>query len=518
MDRLTVDDVLAELELRRQGQAELLVGSVDREVRTVWLAEDVRDVGECPAHALVVLTRTASREAHGYKLDVVLRQLGPVAGLVLQDTAARPSLSALALARREDLALVRMTVPTDVTDLLTTIVRMLDRRLPSLLERVDRVCREVDRLEAEGVGDEDLLRRSGAAELAGLRLGERDLQLSGVPAVSTDPDGPWLQRRATGGAEDSLARLLAWRLAAAITRRAVQTERAEQLSMLSASDVLNQLLDGGQEDLAPLVRRAGAMGLRVETWNQVVDLEFGNLLALAGDDQVTAYHYAQTLARVASQVAVREGGCWTVAPRSGGVILLRSNTHPRGATQLRELRSSMQTVLDRIVEAIPGVEVLCGVGGTHEGVEGLRASKAEAEAALQSARLRGVVDEPVFFDAPGLSRLLVEWYSSRSVRESIDDLLAPLAALGPSKQKEYSTTLRVYLETNRSVTRTAQQLYLHRNTVAYRINRVLEVLEVDLEDPHQFLALYLACYAQSMPGVTRAGRQPAASRAGRPGA
>jgi DNA-binding PucR family transcriptional regulator len=119
----------------------------------------------------------------------------------------------------------------------------------------------------------------------------------------------------------------------------------------------------------------------------------------------------------------------------------------------------------------------------------------------------------MLFDAPGLSRLLVEWYSSSSVRHSIDDLLAPLAGLGKVKQKEYSTTLRVYLENNRSVSRTSEQLYLHRNTVAYRIRRVLDVLGVDLDDPNQFLALYLACYASTMPhgsaGPLRAaGRRP----------
>jgi DNA-binding PucR family transcriptional regulator len=104
----------------------------------------------------------------------------------------------------------------------------------------------------------------------------------------------------------------------------------------------------------------------------------------------------------------------------------------------------------------------------------------------------------VLFDAPGLSRLLVEWYSSSSVRQSIDGLLAPLAALGPDRQRDYLATLRAYLENNRSVTRTAQQLYVHRNTVAYRVEKILGVLDVDLDDPNQYLAVHLACYAQTM--------------------
>lgn len=507
MDRLTVADVLAELERRTPGLTELVTGSPEREIRAGWLAENLRDLDDCPPQALVVLSRAASRDAQGYRLDVALRRLHSVAGLVMQSDAPPPSLSALALARREDLPLVRLTRPTDVTAVLSVVVRMLDTQLPMLLERAARVCRAVDRLEPEDVDGADLLVRSGAAELFGLALGPRDPERVGIPAVLTDRAGPWLQRTPTIVAEDSLAQLSMWRLAAAMTRRAIETDHAEQLSLLSAGELLNQLFDAASENSGPLLRRAAQLGIHVETWNEVVDVEFANVLAVAQDDLVTAYHYAQTMSRVAAQVAAQQDGTWAMAPRAGGVLLLRNRTHADGPAGLRRLRSSVQAVLDRAAATFPGTQVLCGIGGTHEGLAGLRASRAEAASALQSARLRGAFGEPVLFDAPGLSRLLVEWYSSSSVRHSIDDLLAPLSALGPAKQREYGTTLRIYLETNRSVGRTAAQLYLHRNTVAYRITKVLDVLGIDLDDPNQFLALYLACYAQSMPhGARRADR------------
>ena len=498
MVRLTVADALTELERCWPGLAELLAGSPDREIRCVRLAEDLRELGGCPPNSLVLLGRAASREAQGYKLDVALRRLDDVAALVLQSDAPAPSLSALALAGREELALVRLTRPSDVTELLTRVVRMLDLHLPTLLDRAVRMCDEVDRLESDDCSDEDLLRRSGATELFGLTLGARDPRRSGIPAVVADVDGPWLQREPTGTSEDSLAQLSMWRLSAAMTKRAVETDRAEQLSLLSAGELLNQLLDSGTKDTGPLRRRAADIGIRVEGWNQVVNLEFANLLTIAEDDPVTAYHHTQTMSRVAAHTAAEQDGHWTMAPRAGGALLLRTGKNPGGPAGLRRLRSAVQTVLDRTVESCPGVEVLCGIGGSHEGLHGLRASKAEADSALQSARLRGAFNEPVMFDAPGLSRLLLEWYSSRSVRQSIEDLLSPLAALGVNKQKEYTTTLRVYLENMRSISRTSQQLYLHRNTVAYRINRILDVLDVDLDDPNQFLAVYLACYAQSM--------------------
>jgi sugar diacid utilization regulator len=506
---LTIASILAELELTTAGLHELAAGPPDREVRAIWLAEDLREVQRSPRDALVVLSNSASREAHGYKLDVALRRLGDVAGLMLQSEAPRPTPSALALAGRKNLALVQLRRPADLTVLLATVVRLLDAGIPMLLERTMRICQEIERAEATGLVDQAILDSTGASELFGLTLGNRDPLLDGVPAVVTDPEGIWIQRKPTVSAEDSVARLAMWRLASAITKRSIDAERAEQLSMLSAGELLNQLLEATAEESEPLARRATSIGIHVAAWHEVVELKFENLLTLVDGDSVMAYQYTQILTQVAAQTARHEGG-WAMAPRAGGVLLLHTQGRPSDLAGTRKLRSAVDKILQRTREPFPAIQILCGVGGCHEGLQGLRASQAEAAAALQTARFRGVFDEPVMFDAPGLSRLLVEWYSSSSVRQGIDDLLSPLAKLGPVKQKEYGTTLRVYLENNKSLARTAKQMFLHRNTIAYRVNRIVDLLGIDLDDPNQFLAVYLACYAKSLPGAAslpaRAGR------------
>jgi sugar diacid utilization regulator len=504
---LTIAAILAELDQGDPGLTKLVVGPPDREVRAVWLAEELRDVENGPDDALVVLSEAASREAHGYKLDVALRRLGHVAGLVVRSEVPRLSLSALALAQREGIPLVHLRRPADTTALIGTVSRLLDAGIPLLLERTIRVCQQIERAEATDTTDEALIQATGAGQLFGLTLGRHNPALQGVPAVLTDPHGRWIQRELTIASEDTLAQLAMWRLAAALTKRSISAERAEQVSLLSAGELLNQLLGETADDSGPLVRRASDVGIAVAAWHEAVEMKFENLLMLVEDDTVAAYQYTQVLAQVAAQTA-RHQGRWTMAPRAGGVLLLRTQAHPSDLAGLRKLRSTVEMVLERAREVLPGIQILCGVGGCHEGLQGLRASQAEALSALQSARLRKVFNEPMMFDAPGLSRLLVEWYSSSSVRQGIQDLLAPLAKLGTAKQKEYLTTLRLFLENNKSQSRTAEQMLVHRNTIAYRVSRIVELLGIDLDDPSQFLAVYLACYAQSLPHVSQAGSLP----------
>jgi DNA-binding PucR family transcriptional regulator len=59
-------------------------------------------------------------------------------------------------------------------------------------------------------------------------------------------------------------------------------------------------------------------------------------------------------------------------------------------------------------------------------------------------------------------------------------------------------TLHVYLDERGSLTRVAQRMNLHRNAVAYRINKAFELLDVDRENPDDLLLLQLACRARAL--------------------
>ena len=57
---------------------------------------------------------------------------------------------------------------------------------------------------------------------------------------------------------------------------------------------------------------------------------------------------------------------------------------------------------------------------------------------------------------------------------------------------EYMQTLKVYLEQHLSATQAARELFIHRSTFLYRLEKIKEILQSDLEDAEEIFYLELS--------------------------
>lgn len=62
---------------------------------------------------------------------------------------------------------------------------------------------------------------------------------------------------------------------------------------------------------------------------------------------------------------------------------------------------------------------------------------------------------------------------------------------------ETLATIQVYLENNLNASVTAKKLYIHRNTLQYRVDKFTEKTGVNLKDYPSAITLYIACLLQS---------------------
>ena len=156
----------------------------------------------------------------------------------------------------------------------------------------------------------------------------------------------------------------------------------------------------------------------------------------------------------------------------------------RGRDAVLLLRSGPRATRGQLAEALRGRGAVVGPAlGWAEVPEGVRLAERTAE-------LIGADPGPVFADdhiaalalrgEPGALEVL-------SARR-----LAPLAALRPSQREALLATLESWLRHWGSRTAVAAELFVHPQTVGYRLKRLRELLGDDLDDPAARFELLLA--------------------------
>src|SRR5699024_6051586 len=99
----------------------------------------------------------------------------------------------------------------------------------------------------------------------------------------------------------------------------------------------------------------------------------------------------------------------------------------------------------------------------------------------------------VAFSDVGLDYLLTNQHISTELFEFAESILVPLTKYDEQKNTQLTTTLTMSLVYH-SPKVVAKHLYIHSNTVHYRVKGGKEVIQLELTQPDNNIALQLAAY------------------------
>ncbi|MFC4112417.1 PucR family transcriptional regulator [Nonomuraea zeae] len=168
---------------------------------------------------------------------------------------------------------------------------------------------------------------------------------------------------------------------------------------------------------------------------------------------------------------------------------------PREAIALVNGRASRKSLADELrglVAGRPGLSIAAGISEMAASVSQLGEALETARRGMESARNgQGPVSIMSVADIDSFDLLLAALPSS--VRRSFrDHLLGPVADYDARHGSELLRTLDVFLETCGSWQRTADELYVHVNTLRYRMQRIEELTGRRMSSMRDRTDLYLA--------------------------
>lgn len=141
-----------------------------------------------------------------------------------------------------------------------------------------------------------------------------------------------------------------------------------------------------------------------------------------------------------------------------------------------ELDSLASMIVDNMhTEAM--VRVRVGYGNRVNNLQDIAKSYQEAKMALEVGRIFYVEKEIVAYRYLGIGRLiyqlpmsLCEMFIHEVFGEEVPDIF----------NEETTTTIQKFFENNLNISETARQLYVHRNTLVYRLERLEKVIGLDI--------------------------------------
>ena len=285
-------------------------------------------------------------------------------------------------------------------------------------------------------------------------------------------------------------------------RRVLEAELGKERIRLETElgargDFVDDLVSGHYGSVELLLQRARYLGadLAEGALVMVVDIDdFARYLARRRPKEPAIQELKRRLADAVRLQTRQLFSNFLVGPRSDNVILFLGCAEGEGPEELLEKAQLLAKGVQRYVKGLlPDLTVSVGVWGFKQDPAQLPESYSEAQVALEIGhRIHGPSSVSTFGQS-GTYKLLF-----RVLQEDPEELeafygetLEPVVHYDSRYGTELVQTLITYLGNDASTVRTAGDLFAHRHTIRYRLDRVSELtgLDVDKSEDRERLTL-----------------------------
>ncbi len=279
----------------------------------------------------------------------------------------------------------------------------------------------------------------------------------------------------------------------------------EELEERFQNDSMNRILSGKLHTRQEIERDIKLLGIPMEADYRVLIMKLWNEGAGDFEKLNDGFHFVSIL----RDAVVREFGNIRIRDDVDKVVIIQQiRPGQKQEEYRRELKDAVERIQKRIVKKNKSLKVLVGVGKEVAGVMNLAESFNEAGDSLEFIGILGEksgdsASQIMFFTDMGIFKLLCKLEDTQELYEYIPESLQKLFDYKKQQRQDLIMTLNTYLDRNQNLTKTAQELFIHYKTAAYRIDRITEITGIDFDNPSEVLAVRIGLIVHKMIENTR---------------
>lgn len=255
------------------------------------------------------------------------------------------------------------------------------------------------------------------------------------------------------------------------------------------SDIMNNILNGKVHSIQELRRNSSLLGISMDATYRIVafDLAYGRNAVDLND----TIKYTNILNNA---IAIEFPNVKIQNDMDKVIVIQEVDPKKKQEEYRRELKEIVIKTQKRVAATKKDLKVRAGVGRMVEGVEHIPESFKEATDSLMFIDILGDENEDstskiMIFSDMGIFKLLCQLSNEKEMMEYVPESLQKLYQYKKQQRQDLILTLKTYLEHNQNLTKTAQDLYIHYKTAAYRIERISQITGIDFDNPKEVLSV-----------------------------
>jgi sugar diacid utilization regulator len=264
-------------------------------------------------------------------------------------------------------------------------------------------------------------------------------------------------------------------------------------------DFVDDVITGGERSGDSLLRRGAFLGCDLSQGSAVLLLgvdEFVGTVAhkhLAEEDLETAIE--RFFSQVTRYVSAKEPSS-LASLKSGQTVIFVCGKTARDPEALRRLAA----VIQELGSSAGSLSVSAGISGFVGDPAQMDRGYQEALIALKVARKLQGPGALLHFQDVGTYRLLLDIWERdpEQIRSLYDETIGPVDQYDQTNNTQLVQTLSVFFKHDESLTETAAELYAHRHTIRYRLEKIAEITGLSVFQTEHKERLGLGLKARSL--------------------
>lgn len=255
------------------------------------------------------------------------------------------------------------------------------------------------------------------------------------------------------------------------------------------SDIMNNILNGKVHSIQELRRDSALLGISMDASYRIVAFNLGY-----GTNQIDLNDTVKYTNILNNAIAIEFPNVKIQNDMDKVIVIQEVDAAKKQEEYRQELKEIVMKIQKRVESTKKELKVRTGVGRMVEGIEHIPDSFKEATDSLMFIDILGDENEDgvskiMIFSDMGIFKLLCQLSDEKEMMEYVPESLQKLYHYKKQQRQDLILTLKTYLEHNQNLTKTAQDLYIHYKTAAYRIERISQITGIDFDNPNEVLSV-----------------------------